>query len=48
MSAIDQLVDLRRQNAEAEDDHATQDPEVAKALSVCAWLLEQTADGDTV
>ncbi|MFF2166595.1 tetratricopeptide repeat protein [Streptomyces sp. NPDC058175] len=45
VSAIDQLVDLRRQIAEVEHDHATQDPEIEKALDVRAWLLEQPTDG---
>ncbi|WP_406506357.1 tetratricopeptide repeat protein [Streptomyces sp. NBC_01602] len=39
VSAIDQLVDLRRQIAEVEHDNATQDPEIEKALEVRAWLL---------
>ncbi|MGS2586088.1 hypothetical protein [Streptomyces hebeiensis] len=45
VSAIDQIVDLRRQIAEQEHDHATQDPEIGKALDVRAWPLTQPADG---
>ncbi|MER7568948.1 tetratricopeptide repeat protein [Streptomyces sp. NPDC097941] len=45
ITALDQIVDLRRQIAEVEDDHATQDPEIEKALDVRAWLLEQPTGG---
>lgn len=45
VSAIDQTVGLRRQIAEVEHDHATQDPEMEEALDVRAWILTPPADG---